>query len=311
MTKTATVKLTIESEQVELSRLKLVTDPSHILYDERAKEKPDPALIASLEDNGQEQNILVADTPDGLLIVGGRRRYKAAEALGWETISAKIIKVENDSQLLELMIGENLRKEKTLVQKSRELARYYDILDKENLEHSTDEALATPLTEKFKQDRAQRTFGVSKDVRRNLELLAFYCSGKVLKAASPRGVVGPLISESVAIEIARLYPDNHDKQDAHLAKLLNKGKGKVSQKTVKPLGERPFKTAEIIELADYVDVPKNFREVLYFIAGKPQDKEGTLKKYGWLRDIVEGDSVDNGVGDDDDDGDEEYGESEE
>lgn len=299
MTKTATAKLTVESEQVEISKLTLVTDPSHILYDERAKEKPDSALMASLEDNGQEQNILVADTSEGLLIVGGRRRYNAAKALGWTTISAKILKVENDSQLLELMVGENLRKEKTLVQKSRELARYYEILDKENLEHSTEDGQATPLSEKFKQERAQRTFGVSKDVRRNLELLAYYCSPKVLKAASPRGAVGPLISESVAIEIARLYPDNFDKQDAHLAKLLNKGKGKVSQKTVKPLGERPFKTAEIIELADYVDVPKNFREVLYFIAGKPQDKEGTLKRYGWLRDIVEGDTDDSGVGDDD------------
>ena len=274
------------TQHIRLSDITLVTDPSHPLYDEVVKKKPDAQFVDDMREKGQLQNIVLVRESGKLLVAAGRRRVMAAEQLGWETIEAKIYgPVDKDSDLVALMIRENnQRKDKTLIHKSRDLKTYTELLKKEYLEGQIVGEGEEPkeLPDKDLNKSIESTFGISRFERNNLELLAFHCSPKVLKMAEQGK-----FSESVAVEVARLYPDNFERQERHIQRLLDKGK-KVSQKTVKPLGDRPFKTNEILELADYTEVPKQFREVLYFLVGKSPNKDTTLEKFGWLRNFVDG-----------------------
>lgn len=291
-------------QHLPLTMLTLVRDPIHPLYDPSVKEKPDPILVESLRDNGQDTPLLVVDFENQLLIAAGRRRYNAMLELGWTSCDVNLRKATTESELMDVMIRENSqRKDKTLVQKAREMARYSEYLKAEYLESQNLPEGSEPhtLPEKELNNKIQQTFAITKDVRYNLELLAYHCSPKVIKMTEPRGAVKGKISESVAIEVARLFPDQYEKQEAHINKILNRNKGQVSQKTVKELGDRPFKTTEVYDLAQYVDAPKPVRETLLFISGKAtaEEKATILGKFEWLRDFISGDNEDHGVGDDD------------
>ena len=68
------------------------------------------ALTASISANGVIQPVLVAETPDGYLLVAGERRLRAAQAAGLERIPA-VVRQLIDRDQLELALVENLQRE--------------------------------------------------------------------------------------------------------------------------------------------------------------------------------------------------------
>ena len=241
-----------ETRAIPLSQLILITDPSHPLYDKRAKEKPSPELVNDMRERGQLQNIVVV--PDGngsYMVAAGRRRTQAAEILEWPTLDAKVVELDSAVQMKEVMISENEnRKGDNLVRKAMKLKSYWEELEKEHLEGHEEGVEVTPLSDKVKVDRACAIFGVKFKQIENLTLLAYNASPKVLGAVEKDKING-----TTAVEIVRRFPDSHEKQEKLLIKLLT-GKSKPTSKGVDPLGERPVKAKELLELRDSAYIPK-------------------------------------------------------
>jgi hypothetical protein len=92
-------------------RVQLVTDPTHILYDERVKEKPSDAFVQTVVDFGIQYPVKLTKGPkDGevqtFLVVDGRKRFQ-----GWEMANAILKKEKRDLIPLpvEFAEGEDVR----------------------------------------------------------------------------------------------------------------------------------------------------------------------------------------------------------
>ena len=74
--------------------------------------EPLEELKKSISENGLVQPITVRQTDDGQYeLISGERRLRAVTELGIGEIAAYVIKIESDTQLLELALTENLQRE--------------------------------------------------------------------------------------------------------------------------------------------------------------------------------------------------------
>lgn len=277
---------------IPLSKIKLITDPSHPLYDKRAKEKPSAEFVNNLRTEGQKQNITVVEDvsdPGTYLVADGRQRTLAAEILDWETISAKVDPATGDLAWMELMIELNEhRKDDGPVRKAIKLKRYWEQMEKDNLEKFGEGEEIVPLSDKAKVEAAMALFGVKSQQIGNYSLLAYNASPKVLKACETGKING-----TIAYKIVGKFPDSHEKQERLLVKLLTDKKDKPSSNNISILGERAIKAKELVELSDFVSVPKQLRDIFRFFAGKATEEEKTavMAKNTWLAEYLNQDDT--------------------
>lgn len=276
--------------QVPMSLVYITQDKFHPLWEE--VQKPSQSFIEDYGMRGQLQNItLVADGQGRYIVAAGRKRYQAAVQLGHETINAEIIKAESDIELRSIKIRENAhRRERSYVYFGRELKQLWDAQEKEHLEQFASAEEITPLSEKDKMDLATSIFGVSKRTIADYRVLGYDTSPKVLKAAE-KGT----ISNQVAIVIGSRHPGNFKKQEELLVKQLSKGQGKVKKENFDPIGQRPVKAKELLELAqDSAYIPSktttNVKQFALFLSGKMQEseREDFFHKNPWAEEWTSG-----------------------
>lgn len=100
------VEKTGEILEIELSNIRQNKyQPRLNFKDETQKE-----LIASIQEKGLIQPIIVRKIEDGYELIAGERRFRAAKSLGFEKIPA-IIKSVSDEEALELSLIENIQRE--------------------------------------------------------------------------------------------------------------------------------------------------------------------------------------------------------
>lgn len=123
---------------IDPTKLKLVTDEVHPLYDERVHLPVDPALVESIMADGILQAIgIVKDTETGeILVAWGRQRVKAAlvanprlKKAGKEIVLAPCVVRRNDAAtLFGQSISENeMRQADTPIGRARKMARLIEL----------------------------------------------------------------------------------------------------------------------------------------------------------------------------------------
>jgi ParB family chromosome partitioning protein len=78
---------------------------------EQTNEEADRALMASMREKGLGQDIGVRKRGVRYVVVYGHRRFKAARALGWKTISCKVFGELSDTDSMEWQLIENIQRE--------------------------------------------------------------------------------------------------------------------------------------------------------------------------------------------------------
>lgn len=192
-------------------KLTVVTDRSHPLYDRRAEEPPDEALVLSIMAHGIKQPVAVrhngyeddAKEQPIVEVVAGRRRVIAARdankrlrAQGSEPVRVPAVLVRGDqSSLIGTMIIENeIRKSDSTLERARKLQRYLD----------TGKTL----------DEAAIVFGVTKATVNNyLKVLELHPN--VQRAIEREGVPVNVVKELSSMP--------QEDQPTALAKLINAG----------------------------------------------------------------------------------------
>lgn len=121
--------------QYDPDQIILVIDPKHPLFDPRALETPDEALVQSMLKRGFKtgSSIQLESAKEGLLVVDGRRRVLAAreckrrqiEAGEDITIRVRCIVVKGDA-FVDMILGNAHRKEETILQKAAKARRAMD-----------------------------------------------------------------------------------------------------------------------------------------------------------------------------------------
>lgn len=111
----------IEEENDKID-LRLITDKTHALYDERVEDEPEEELVANIKAKGVLEPIVVTKggvTDDGLktivLVVAGRKRTKAWQEANRQLRAEEkptlplpaMVKYGTDVDLLEMMLAEN------------------------------------------------------------------------------------------------------------------------------------------------------------------------------------------------------------
>lgn len=273
-----------EIVQVPVELITLVTDKSHPLYDKRVEDKLSSSFVESVGNDGMDQNIrLVLTSGDELLVAAGRSRFQAAMRLGVETVPAKITLTDSGVEMKKIMIRENeQRRDDNTIRKALKLRGLYEELRKEHLEKFPEGKVITELDPKAMNSLAQEVFGVGKRRIQDYELLAFETSPKVLQAAEK-----DKISPQIAIEIASRFPNDFPKQEKLLVKALATDKGKVKKENFDPIGQRPVKAKELIELGEsaYISSKVTVPVKLFarFLSGKMQEseREEFIAKHDW------------------------------
>lgn len=113
-------------------QLLLITDERHPLYDPRALEKPDDALVQSMMTFGfkTSSSIEVESTNDGMVVVDGRRRVLAAREVkrlqiknGDEAVIRVRCLCSKDQPFIGMILGNAHRKDESLLQKAAKAQR--------------------------------------------------------------------------------------------------------------------------------------------------------------------------------------------
>ena len=100
---------------IQPSRLKLVDDPHHPLYDERVKLPLDEAFVRNIGYYGIREPVLIAKEGDDLLVVAGRQRVRAALTLNSmlaaqgkvELLVPCLLQRGDEADLLGIAVSEN------------------------------------------------------------------------------------------------------------------------------------------------------------------------------------------------------------
>jgi ParB family chromosome partitioning protein len=117
-------------------QLILITDPQHPLYDPRALEKPDEALVQSMLKFGfkTSSSIEVESTKEGLVVVDGRRRTVAAreckrrQIAAGEDITIRVrCLMSKDKPFVGMILGNAHRKDENILQKAAKAKRAIDM----------------------------------------------------------------------------------------------------------------------------------------------------------------------------------------
>jgi len=93
-------------QEIPLSQIRPNPNQPRVAFEESAMQE----LKASMQERGILQPILLRPTKDGYQIVAGERRWRAANALQWNTLPA-IVKDMDDREVVEVALVENLQRE--------------------------------------------------------------------------------------------------------------------------------------------------------------------------------------------------------
>ena len=115
---------------VELDKIKINPDQPRKYFNEESLNE----LVESIKEKGILQPIAIkALDNDTFELIAGERRFRAAKILKLKTIPAYIVKVESESEKLELALVENIQRSDLNV--IEEAEAYYVLKEKYNLTH--------------------------------------------------------------------------------------------------------------------------------------------------------------------------------
>ena len=195
--------------------LTIVNDPSSPIYDERAEQPLDQALVDSIQSGGVMVPIIVRKNVDKWEVVDGRQRHRAVVAANKVLAKAKKARIllpcrvvdKTDLELMEVMISTNAIR-----------------VDDEPSKQA--EKMQRAIEFGAVEDDLARLWGCTKQTVKN-RLMLLDCTKKVQKA-----VDADKSSESMARDIAKI---DLKRQNSVLDQLVKKGltKGVAAKKAIK------------------------------------------------------------------------------
>jgi ParB family chromosome partitioning protein len=218
--------------QVNPVKLRIVTDPSHPLFDERALDAVDLRMAASVGAMGVLEPVIVtpADGKGIHTVIAGRQRVKALIKANEIREKAKqkkrfcpcIVREDSGAELEGIVITENeIRKDDPPMLKARKVKRF---IDRAVAEHK--------LTEKDAKVKAALFFGL-KITNGTSQSVDNYCrilsTTEKVQAAVDKGI----INSTVALQWYKLPAEEQDKKVAEAEKVVKDG-GKITVAKANP-----------------------------------------------------------------------------
>jgi len=218
--------------QVNPVQLRIVTDPSHPLFDERALNAVDLRMAASVGAMGVLEPVIVtpADGKGIHTVIAGRQRVKALIKANEIREKAKqtklscpcIVREDSGAELEGIVITENeIRKDDPPMLKARKVKRF---IDRAVAEHK--------LTEKDAKVKAALFFGL-KITNGTSQSVDNYCrilsTTEKVQAAVDKGI----INSTVALQWYKLPAEEQDKKVAEAEKVVKDG-GKITVAKANP-----------------------------------------------------------------------------
>lgn len=260
---------------VEPENLKIVTEPSHFLYDERVKLPLDENLVLNIMAHGVKQAVLAKKDGDSVLVVDGRQRVRAAieankrlKKEGKEPVRVKVLMEKGDEADLfgTLILANELRHDDTPMIKAKKAARLISMGRSE--------------------EEAAITYGVSTATIKNwLKLLD--ASAKVRKA-----VDDGKITATAAVKLSAL---SAEEQDEALDEIVSGGgttvreaEHKVKAKKGKTKGDGRPSIKKVQKLKELME-----EELKQIDKKMPAHDElaGIIEVLGWVIDGTKSDIV--------------------
>lgn len=256
------------------------TGDERIFRDPSASEVIDPNFLASIKEEGVQQNVLLVPGQgkhEGkFILVAGRKRFRANAEAKRTTIPAAVVQVDyviDPDKAIQIMAEENSQRADKHILDTVALMQTYE----ENYKGD----------KKGINDKMQQVFAFTSR-RTFFNVKSLYFATPKLQKAMRSGK----ITQMQGIDLCVKFKEDAEGLDAAVQKILDKlaGKGKATRndtKVVKPLGERVITPTELKTIRDIVDAPKAIKEFAAF-AGKqltPDEAAAYAEKNPWTINI--------------------------